>query len=178
MSLSVAEHEHRTLRIFRLSAALHNALDQSGDLVPLETALGAIIAKPDDVQIIAPDSLEDMSLSQFLTVAYDVGSAELARQKTLQETTKDSFAIIRAGAFSEAAVTLSASPDATLIATLREGGPDAPSLTPLQSESAKGAVPPTPTKPLKSDARIGGMVATFVLLFLFALVGMMIWIAS
>jgi hypothetical protein len=33
-------------------------------------------------------------------------------------------------------------------------------------------------KPAKSDARIGGMVATFVLLFLFALTGLMIWIAG
>lgn len=178
MSLSVAANEHGTIRIFRLSAALHNALDQSTDLGPLEKALGAIFAKSDDVQIIAPDSLVDMSLAQFLSMAYDVDSTALARQKTLQETPQDSFAIIRSGAFGGAAITLGESPDATLIAMLQEGGPDAPSMTPLQSESAKGAVPPALAKPPKSDARIGGMVAIFVLLFLFALVGLMIWIAA
>lgn len=178
MTLSVTATEHGTVRVFRLSEALKAALKDAADLVPLETALGVIIAKPDDVQIVAADSLVDMSLAQFLAIAYDVDSAALASNSTLQDTPKDSFAVIRTGAFGGQAVTIKQSSDAALIATLTEGGPSAPSMTPLQSESAKGTVPPASVKPPKSDARIGGMIAIYVLLFLFALVGLMIWIAG
>lgn len=48
---------------------------------------------------------------------------------------------------------------------------------PLESEAAVGTLEP-PTKPAKSDARIGGMVATVALVLMFALVALMIWIAG
>ena len=178
MTLTVSQTEHGLLRVFRLSDSLSAALKNTTDLSPLEKALGVIIANPADVQIIAADALDDMSPAQFLTMAYDVDSAALADSTALQAGTSDSFAIIRTGAFGGAAVTISESADANLVATLPEGGPSAPSMTPLQSQSAKGAVPPQPTKPPKSDARVGGMIAVYVLLFLFALVGLMIWIGG
>ncbi len=47
----------------------------------------------------------------------------------------------------------------------------------LESEAAKGVLEP-PAKPAKSDARIGGMVAMVALIVMFALVGLMIWVAG
>lgn len=49
-------------------------------------------------------------------------------------------------------------------------------LNSLTSEAAKGQLPQG--KPPKSDARIGGMVATFVLIFLFIFVGLFVWIGG
>lgn len=53
---------------------------------------------------------------------------------------------------------------------------DTPLLEPLTSDAANGQLPQG--KPPKSDARIGGMVATFVLIFLFIFVGVFVWIAG
>jgi len=47
---------------------------------------------------------------------------------------------------------------------------------PLTSDAAKGQLPQG--KAPKSDARIGGMVATFVLIFLFIFVGVFVWMAG
>ena len=46
----------------------------------------------------------------------------------------------------------------------------------ITTDSAKGTLPPARKKP--SDAAMSGRIATLALLVLFALVGVMIWIAS
>lgn len=51
-----------------------------------------------------------------------------------------------------------------------------PVLDSLTSEAAKGQLPQG--KAPKSDARIGGMVATFVLIFLFVFVAFFVWLAG
>ncbi len=178
MSLTVTANEHGQIRVFRLSEALQRALSQSDDMGPLEKALEVIIAKPEDVQIVLGDSLKGVGLAPFLAMGYGVDGAELAAAPGLQDATEDSFVVIRSGAFGGAEVTLNDTPDAVLIATLTEEGATPPSLAPLQSDSAEGSISGAPIKPPKSDAGIGGMIATYVLLFLFALTALMIWIAS
>lgn len=44
--------------------------------------------------------------------------------------------------------------------------------------ATKGVIADPPARPAKSNARIGGMVATAALLVMFALVGLMIWVAG
>lgn len=51
-----------------------------------------------------------------------------------------------------------------------------PALEPLTSEAAEGQIPQG--KAPKSDARIGGMVATYVLIFLFVFVALFVWMAG
>jgi hypothetical protein len=53
---------------------------------------------------------------------------------------------------------------------------ETPTLETLTSDAAIGELPQG--KAPKSDARIGGMVATFVLIFLFIFVGVFVWIAG
>ena len=178
MSMQVARNEHGLIRVFRLSDSLAAAQAESGDFGPLESALGVIIAEPADVQIVSADSLRGMGLKSFLNMAYDIDEAALAAMPALSATGDATIAVIRSGAFGGAEVTLADSPDASLVATLQEDGPAAASMAPLQSEAAKGTISDPPAKPAKSDARVGGMVATLVLLVLFALVALMIWIAA
>lgn len=178
MSLTVSATEYGQLRIFRLSDALHAALEQDTSLAPLEQALGVIIAKPEDVQIVAADSIRSVGLAPFLAMGYGVAANALDEVPELKGDSTENYVVIRSGAFGGAAVVLSESVDATLLATLQEEAASAPPLTKLQSESAKGTVAPAPVKPPKSDARIGGMVATYALLVLFGLVAVMIWVAS
>ena len=178
MSLTVPAGEHGKIRIFRISEPLFHALETAEDFAPLEKALGVIIAEPQDVQLIAADSLRGLGLAPFLAMGYGVSSADLDAAIGMQDATEDSFVVFRSGAFGGAAVTLTQGPDAELVAIFNEDGPDAPSLTPLTSESAAGVVEPAQSKPTKSNARISGMVATIALLVLFALVAVMIWVAG
>ena len=62
-----------------------------------------------------------------------------------------------------------------LIARYSQSSPQAV-FDPLTSAAAQGQLPQG--KPPKSDARIGGMVATFVLIFLFAFVVFFVWLAG
>lgn len=178
MSLDVAANEYGLIRVLRLSGALHHALEQSDGFEPLEKALAVIIAAPEDVQIVASASLRGLGLAPFLAMGYGVAADDLAAAPGLQDATEDSYVIIRSGAFGGAAVTLTQSADAQLVATLAEEGAPTPPLTALTSESAKGILTEPAAKPAKSDARIGGMVATVALLVLFALAGLMIWVAG
>lgn len=176
MSLNIPAHDHGLVRVFRVSPALQERLATTDDLGALEQALGVIIAKPQDVQLVAADTLSDVSLAQFLTMAYGVDAAALT---DLQDILADTFVIIRSGAFGGVAVTLKDSSDAQLISTVAEDGPTAPALTPLTAETAKGTAPTgKPPKKPKSDARIGGMVATVALLLMGILVWLMIWIGG
>ncbi|MEL6640759.1 MAG: hypothetical protein AAFP98_05525 [Pseudomonadota bacterium] len=178
MSLTVSATEHGLIRVFRLSEPLFHALETAPDFGPLEKALGVILAEPADVQLIAADSLKGLGLAPFLAMGYGIESDALADAVGLQDATDDHFVVVRSGAFGGAAVTLAQTPDAKLIATLAEDGPTAPQIAPLQSDSTAGILTQEQVKPPMSDARVGGMVATFALLVMFALVALMIWIAG
>ncbi|MEL6571736.1 MAG: hypothetical protein AAFQ64_08770 [Pseudomonadota bacterium] len=179
MSLTVAATEHGMIRVFRLSEPLFHALETAPDLAPLEKSLGVIIAKSTDVQLIAADSLKGLGLAPFLAMGYGIDSDAIADAVGLQDASEDNFVVIRSGAFGGAEVALADAPDAALIATLKEEGPAAAKITPLQSDGAAGTLSQHEIKQKpKSDARIGGMVATIALLVLFGLVGLMIWIAG
>ena len=180
MSTQITANEHGKVRVFQLSATLASVLEQEETFASLASALGVSIADPDDVQIVADAVLRDLGLAQFLMMGYGIAEAEIGPEMEALNTLTGSFAVIRSGAFGEAATTLRPSEDAALIATFHEEGAAPAPLTPLQADSAQGTVadPVPPVKKPKSDARIGGMVATLALLVLFALVGLMIWIAG
>jgi len=180
MTETIAAHEHGKVRVFQLSAALASVLEKEETLDALGAALGLSINDPDDVQVVSEAELRDLGLAQFLMLGYGIAEADIAPEMATLNALSGSFAVIRSGAFGKAASTLRPSEDAALIATFSEDSGDPAPLTPLQADTATGAIPPAETnaKKPKSDARIGGMVATIALLVLFALVGLMIWIAG
>ena len=49
---------------------------------------------------------------------------------------------------------------------------------PLPSDGATGTTAPPTGKPPKSDARVGGMIAMYALIAMFAFVGLLIWVAG
>ncbi|MEM8539000.1 MAG: hypothetical protein AAGF56_14210, partial [Pseudomonadota bacterium] len=63
------------------------------------------------------------------------------------------------------------------IATYKEEGTGV-TFAPLPADGAKADQSDKAAKPPKSDARIGGMVATYALLAMFLLVGLMIWVGG
>ena len=80
-------------------------------------------------------------------------------------------------AFGGAAVTLDLPQGTRLVTTLRETPTIAVRET-LTSDAAEGRLDAPPARSKKSDARVGGMVAMYALLGMFALVGLMIWVGG
>ena len=180
MSEMKSANEFGKVRVFQLAYQLETEIGQAEDYARLETALGAKIIKPDDVQIVSEAALHDLGLAQFLMMGHGIAETDIAPATTMLNSLKGSFAIIRSGAFGPDAVTFPDSGEAKWIATFDEQGAAPAPMTPLTSEAAKGTVEATdtPAKKPKSDARIGGMVATVALLLMGLLVWLMIWIAS
>lgn len=173
MTLTIPANDHGQLRIFSLDFPPPDAL-RDKTIEGLAGAFGATL-NPDFVDVIDLAALDDMSLIAYLKAGYDLtpDAVDHAALSGLSGW----VVLVMSTAFGEDAITLNLTSGLTHITTLG----DAASLTaldPLTSDAAKGvATPPTP-KPAKSDARIGGMVATVALLMMFALVGIMIWIGG
>ena len=154
------------------------------DLDDLKQALNAATPVPDSVVRTAHLALAQKNFADLQ------GSRDDARPMSnrptrgfwtgaldMLNTLTGSFAIIRSGAFGEDGATLQTDGEAKLVAKFSEEGAAPPTLTPLTSDSSDGTLSP-PTKAPKSDARIGGMVATVALLLMGLLVWLMIWIGS
>jgi hypothetical protein len=170
----ILPHEHGRVRVFQIGGALF-------DNVPaLEQALGATITAPNDVQFVSADMLHEIGLAQFLMLGYGITQTDMAPEMDRLNAIGGDFAIIRSGAFGEAGAVLQTDGAVTLVATFTEEGATPPSLTPLTSDSTQGVITPpeTPAKKPKSDARIGGMVATVALILMGLLVWLMIWIGG
>jgi hypothetical protein len=113
-------------------------------------------------------------------MGHGIAEADIGPAATMLNALKGNVAIIRSGAFGPDAVTFPDINDVKWIATFDEQGAAPAPMTPLSSDAAKGTIETAepPAKKPKSDARIGGMVATVVLLLMGLLVWLMIWIAS
>lgn len=177
MTQMIPANDHGKVYVFQLAYPLKAEVGQIADYARLEAAIGAKITNPADVQIVSEDALHDLGLAQFLMMGHGISETAIAPKRKMLNALKGSFAIVRSGAFGGAAVTLSDTNDAKLIATFTERTASAASLIPLTSDGTQGILTPQ-TKAPKSDARIGGMIATIVLILLGLLVWLMIWIGG
>lgn len=180
MTLTIPANDYGKVHVFQLDYQLEMEIGHMGDYDRLARALGTPITEPRDVQIVSEAALHDLGLAQFLMMGHGIAEADIAPDMERLNALKGSFAIIRSGAFGGAAVTVPDGSEATWIATYTEERGTAAPLTPLTSDNSKGTATPSDTaaKKPKSDARIGGMVATVALLLMGLLVWLMIWIGS
>lgn len=177
--ITIPANEHGVVRIFLLSYQLDMEIEHSGTLDGLADTIGVANLRADDVQLVKHDTITELGLPTFLEMAYAIVPDDLRTHQSALAGLTGQIAIIRSGAFEGKPVTFTDSEDARLIATLHEDGPAQPRLDPLQTTSAEGILDrPVKTKAPKSDARIGGMIATYALIFMFALVGLMIWVGG
>ena len=167
--ITLRPNERGTIYVFLADRAPDALKTQMGDVSAIESALGLLL-NPAYVDVFKIEDLEGMSLSAFLIeghgVAIDPGAA--AELDTLGGT----VVVVTSRAFADPQ---EVTPPAgwRYIGAFREPAP-AP-VEPLESASAQGTI--AGGKP-KSDARIGGMVATVALIVLFLLVALMVWIAA
>lgn len=189
MALSIPANDHGALRVFALTdlrALLPEGVEAAKTQAGLQRLFGAKL-NPDFVDVVMLDDLAGMRLSDYIATGYDM-APDLVDQRAVDAISGTALLVLsRASGGQE--MTLTLAPGVTHVTTYAPFARIAPSPA-LTNESAKSPpeAPSEPAgdtqsdtqtaKPPLSDARIGGMIATYALLGLFALVGLMIWVAG
>ena len=172
MSILIPDNDHGQLRVFATTLPLpHEALQKTRD--GMLAMLGAPL-NPDFVDIVKIDDLGGMSLTSYIQEGYDM-APDLVDAAAVDQIKGYAVLVLSRAmggkqtelhpGFSLRHIT-TYSPQAEF--TKHEA---------LPSEGAKGSIPAS-DKPQKSNARISGMLAVYVLITLFALVGVMIWVGG
>lgn len=172
MTLTIPANDHGQIRIFALDFVPPQALADKTD-AGLAGAFGVVL-NSDFVDVVDVAALGDMELASYIRQGYDL-HADPA-DVTALAAIKGWAILVMSRATAEQDVTLTLSPGIRHVTTIGSQTVLNPQ-TPLETDAAKGVLTPA-TKAPKSDARISGMVATFALVLLFALVGLMIVIAG
>ncbi|WP_417259757.1 hypothetical protein [Celeribacter sp.] len=178
--LTIPDSDHRYVWVFsvdlpedELAAFGHEEHTNEGDVQwPLGDALG-LSSYPDQdfVELFDLSTLQEYGFSRYLSEAngMDIGE-DAAKLDALHGGVALVFSQALSGQERFA-------PKAPLSFVGRYALPvDLPTHEKLTSTSAEGLLPQG--KPVKSDARIGGMVATFVLIFLAVFVTLFVWISG
>lgn len=137
-------------------------------------ALGTVI----DATFLITFPLSDLAgvgLTEYLVEGMGLDEAAVDADILTLDAARGRVVILQGQAFMGETLDVTAHPPLTHLGTYPEAG--APILMePLRSEAAKGQL--AQGKPAKSQARISGMVATLVLIFLALFVALFIWLAG
>lgn len=174
MKLEIPANDHGAIYVLEYAGAPPAGFEDKTDAA-MQAVLGPVLVNTDYVDAITPGMLTDMTLPQLIEHGYDmpVGDADADQLRGIMGT---AFLVMSA-AFGGHSVQVDLPSNVRIVTVLRE----APTITlsdPLSAESAKGTLQTKPAKPPKSDARMSGIVATYALLAMFALVALMIWVAG
>jgi hypothetical protein len=174
MTLQIAANDHGAIYVFAVAGAASDALARKQDDA-LIAVFGPVVLNTDFVDVITPDMLGEMSLSQLISQGYDMDMSDA--EQVLLDGLQGTIVLVMSAATGGDRMTLTLPAHVRHAATLRED-PVMTSPTPLTAKSAEGTLDVTPTRSKKSDARIGGMIAMYALIGMFALVGLMIWVGG
>lgn len=143
---------------------------------PLEEALGVTKLDEDFIEIFEAKSLASYGFAHYLTEANGMSEESVAPDAARLDALEGTVLLVFSQALREGA-TMEPRAPLRFIGTYREAlqvrVPE-----PMPTESAKGVLEGSQVKPRPSDAAILGRVATVALIFLFALVVLMVWIAG
>ena len=178
MTLDISAHERGVIRVFTLSMTEAEATALRDDPAAIDAALGADV-NADFVEVFPISDLEDIGLLGYLSSGNAVPTEQLAPDRRKLEQLSGWVLLVFSQAFSDQAATLTPVPTLTLIGTYGEARPDWRATETLTSEAAKPFTAPSETvKKGPSDAAMSGRIATLALIVMFALTGLVIWIAG
>lgn len=173
MTLTIPADDHGQIRVFATDADLPAEVIEKTPR-GLEYLFEAEL-NPDFVDIVRIADLGGMALSAYIAEGYDM-APDLVDKAAVDAITGYAVLVL-SRATGEVETTLTPADGLRHVTTYSPVAKITPP-EPLPDASAKGILEPTPTKPPKSDARMSGMVATYALLAMFALVGLMIWVGG
>jgi len=172
-ALTVPADDHGQIRVFATNADLPtDAVDKTPrGLIAL---FGADL-NSDYIDIVQITDLGGMTLSAYIAEGYDMVPDPVDKAAVDAITGYAILILSRATGGIKTRLTPAAG-----VRHVTTYSPVAKILPPeaLPHGSAKGVLDQKPARPPKSDARIGGIVAVYTLLVMFALVGLMIWVGS
>jgi len=186
-ALDVPANEAGRIRVFALSMTDKEAKALAANISPVpetdgarsyqEEVLGGEELDHDHVEVFPVKNLEGLGLSDYLVEGHGALKEDVARDKAKLSALVGWAMVVLSRAFRGHARRLSLDPRLTLIGVYRQEGVD---WTPAPVESATAEPSASGAKPKKpmSDARISGMVATVVLLFLAVFVTLFIFLAG
>jgi len=143
----------------------------------IKKALGVAELDTEFTELFALSNLDGVGLAGYLTDGLGVAAEDVKPFASRLNAMSGHVLIVLSRAFDGAEVTLTPTAPLIWIGTYTEEG-EAIKFEPLPSEGAKGATDTPKTKPPKSDARVGGMIAMYALLAMFAFVGLIIWVGG
>ena len=184
-TLQIPEGEAGRIRVFALSMtdSEAKALAANTSGVPetdgarsyQEDVIGASDLDHDFIEVFPLKNLEGLGLSGYLLEGHDVVAAEVEQDKAKLTALGGWVMIVMSKAFGGTARSLSLDPRLTLIGTYSQEGID---WTPVPIETAAAKPKPGKAKKPMSDARISGMIATGVLVFLAVFVVIFVLLAG
>lgn len=143
---------------------------------PLRDALGADTLDIAHIEVFPVSDLKGVGLAGYLDQGLGIPDDQIEGMRPQLAALTGAVLILRSAAFGGVAQDLTPRAPLRLIATFSEA--DAPiSFAPLPADGAQGHLAQV-SKPRPSNAAMSGRIATIALLALFALVGLMIWVAS
>lgn len=173
MTLEIPANDFGQIRVFEARQGLsQNAINKTPE--GLLQLLGTDALDPTYIDIIKIADLSSMSLTDYIAQGYDMEAEEYDIPAV--NGIEGYAVLVMSSAAGGAAVTLTPAPELRHVTTYVPAA-QVQVIAPLTSEAASGTLDGATVKPAKSDARIGGMVATVALIVMFLLVGLMIWIA-
>ena len=174
MSITIPADDYGQIRVFSMPAPLPPDLAQK-DTAALRALFGVEGLNPDFVDVIDPRDLAPMGLADYLRQGYDV-EPDAADTAALQGLSDRIVVLLMSRATTGDEVTLSLASDVRHETTLSTAAALAVPQA-MRSDAARGVVGDPPQK-APSDGAISGRVAMIALLVLFAVVGLMIWVAA
>ncbi len=143
---------------------------------PLRDALGVPDLDPDRVEVFKPAALGDYALSRYLIEANGMDAGSVGPDAAMLDALTGPILLLHASALPAEIGRLDPRPPLDLIGRYTESLDFSLRAAPT-SAAAAGPTIPAPRK-APSAAAQSGRVATVALLVLFALVGLMIWVAG
>ncbi len=174
--ITIKPTEHGVVRVFAVDLPEDQiaGFNRQNGTWPLQEALGADVLNADHVELFPVSDLDELGLTGYLEQGYGMDHADLADMRARLDGLSGHVLIVTSRAFGETAQTLTPRAPLRLIASFNED--TAPvAFEPLPSKAARGT---TGGKAAPSDAAMSGRIASLALLVLFALVAVVVWVAS
>lgn len=144
---------------------------------PLNAALGVAYLDNNFAEIFPVSDLTGLGLAGYMIEGLGVAQADITPMRSRLNSISGHVLILHSAAFGGSPTTLRPTSPLKWIGTFVEEGAPV-KFEPLPSDSASGTTDGQTVKAPKSDARVGGMIAMYALIFMFVLVGLMIWVAG
>lgn len=173
MSLAIPGNDHGRIYVYAVTGLAAPGLrDKDSDA--LREVFGHDL-NTDFVDVVHTETLSGLPLSSYIKQGYEMPDDGMDAE--LLDSQKGTVILLMSSAFGGEAVELNPTSAVNYVTTIAE--PSSFTTTePLRSKGAEGVVPGAGGKKAPSDAALSGRVAMIALIVLFAVVGVMLWIAA